>query len=62
MWDLARVLLPERRAYDYNQALMDFGATWCTARAPKCGGCAMRGFCASYPVDGASSRTSNGRS
>jgi A/G-specific adenine glycosylase len=62
MWDLARALLPERRAYDYNQALMDFGATWCTARAPKCGGCTMRGFCASYPVDGASSRTSNGRS
>ena len=27
---------PPERVYDYNQALMDFGATWCTARAPRC--------------------------
>lgn len=53
IWDLAQALLPERRAYDYNQALMDFGATWCTARAPKCRGCPMRGLCASYAGDGA---------
>ena len=52
MWDLARALLPERRAYDYNQALMDFGATWCTARAPKCARCTMKSLCASYPHDG----------
>ena len=32
-WD-SRSAASERRAYDYNQALMDFGATWCTARAP----------------------------
>jgi len=52
IWDLARALLPERRAYDYNQALMDFGATWCTARAPKCSSCTMKSLCASYPHDG----------
>jgi A/G-specific adenine glycosylase len=52
MWELARVLLPERRAYDYNQALMDFGATWCTARAPKCRACTMKTLCASYPHAG----------
>ena len=52
MWDLARAVLPERRAYDYNQALMDFGATWCTARAPKCSGCTMKRVCASYPHEG----------
>jgi len=61
MWDLARALLPERRAYDYNQALMDFGATWCTARAPKCGHCTMKGLCASYPMDGPPGGGNNGR-
>jgi A/G-specific adenine glycosylase len=50
IWELAQSLVPKRRAYDYNQALMDFGATWCTARAPKCGACTMRRLCASYPA------------
>jgi A/G-specific adenine glycosylase len=45
-WDLAEALLPRGRAYDFNQALMDFGATWCTPRKPKCPRCPMRGFCA----------------
>jgi len=61
MWDLARALLPERRAYDYNQALMDFGATWCTARAPKCGPCTMKGLCASYPMGGSPGGRNDGR-
>ena len=61
MWDLARALLPERRVYDYNQALMDFGATWCTARAPRCRGCTMKGLCASYPMDGSLAGRNNGR-
>lgn len=47
-WDLAAVLLPRGRGYDFNQALMDFGATWCTARRPRCAACPMRRFCASY--------------
>jgi A/G-specific adenine glycosylase len=50
IWDLAAALVPRRRAYDYNQALMDFGATWCTARAPRCGECTMRALCSSYPL------------
>jgi A/G-specific adenine glycosylase len=50
MWALAEALVPRRRAYDYNQALMDFGATWCTARAPRCAGCALRRRCASFPM------------
>ncbi len=49
IWTLAEALVPPRHAYDYNQALMDFGATWCTARAPRCARCPMRGFCATYP-------------
>jgi A/G-specific adenine glycosylase len=48
-WDLAGSLVPRGRGYDFNQALMDFGATWCSPRKPKCAACPMRGFCASYP-------------
>jgi A/G-specific adenine glycosylase len=52
MWELAESLLPRGRAYDYNQALMDFGATWCTARAPRCPACTLRGLCATYAMNG----------
>ena len=52
IWELAGALVPRRRSYDYNQALMDFGATWCTARAPRCRPCPMKRFCASYGLDG----------
>ncbi len=49
-WDLADALVPAGRGYDFNQALMDFGATWCGPRRPRCAPCPMRGFCASYPA------------
>jgi A/G-specific adenine glycosylase len=48
IWELAESLVPAGRAYDYNQALMDFGATWCTARKPKCSHCPMKAFCRSF--------------
>ena len=51
-WDLAATLVPRGRGYDFNQALMDFGATWCGPRRPKCRPCPMRRFCASYPMPG----------
>ena len=38
LWDLAERLLP-KKSLDmpvYTQALMDFGATWCTPRKPVC--------------------------
>ncbi len=47
-WALAAALVPRGRGYDFNQALMDFGATWCTPRKPRCGPCPMKRFCASY--------------
>jgi A/G-specific adenine glycosylase len=50
LWRLAAALLPEGKAYDFNQALMDFGATWCTPRKPSCLLCPMRSFCKSYPM------------
>lgn len=48
-WALAARLVPPGRGYDFNQALMDFGATWCTPRKPKCAPCPMRRLCVSYP-------------
>ena len=50
LWDLAERLLPQGRAYDFNQALMDLGATVCTARRPGCGVCPLARMCASYPL------------
>jgi A/G-specific adenine glycosylase len=47
-WDLADALVPAGHGYDFNQALMDFGATWCTPRKPRCATCCMKRFCASY--------------
>jgi A/G-specific adenine glycosylase len=38
LWHLAQALLPTNRVDMpvYTQALMDFGATWCTSRKPVC--------------------------
>jgi A/G-specific adenine glycosylase len=52
LWDLADRLVPAGRGYDFNQALMDFGATWCTARRPRCPACPMRPFCATARASG----------
>jgi A/G-specific adenine glycosylase len=51
LWAVSRAVLPRRHVFDFNQALMDFGATLCTARKPKCLICPMRGGCASYPFN-----------
>jgi len=50
LWALSEALLPVRQAYNFNQALMDFGATVCTARAPACPDCPLRRLCRAYPV------------
>jgi A/G-specific adenine glycosylase len=54
LWDLSRAVLPHRHYYDFNQALMDFGATACSARTPDCESCPMRRQCRSYPFAPAS--------
>ena len=36
LWALSWAVLPHRHVFDFNQALMDFGATTCSARAPIC--------------------------
>jgi A/G-specific adenine glycosylase len=51
LWEVSRTVLPMRHVFDFNQALMDFGATLCTARKPQCPVCPMRTGCAAYPYD-----------
>ena len=49
LWDLAEALIPKGKGYDFNQALMDFGALVCSARDPYCLLCPMGDFCKTYP-------------
>ena len=51
LWDVSRTVLPRTQVFDFNQALMDFGATLCTARKPKCLICPMRDNCSAYPFN-----------
>jgi A/G-specific adenine glycosylase len=41
----ARALLDPARPGDWNQALMDLGATVCVPRAPRCGECPLAPWC-----------------
>lgn len=42
---LATDLLPPGQASAFNQAMMDFGATWCTPRSPRCIDCPVADTC-----------------
>ena len=48
LWSLSETLVPHRHCFDFNQALMDFGATVCTARSPRCTACPMRRHCRAF--------------
>ncbi|MDQ2857424.1 MAG: A/G-specific adenine glycosylase [Candidatus Eremiobacteraeota bacterium] len=48
---LASALVPRGRGFAFNSALMDLGATLCTARAPKCLLCPLQSSCAAAPID-----------
>jgi A/G-specific adenine glycosylase len=47
-WELSEALLDPERARDFNQALMDLGATLCTPRNPSCEQCPWQLHCAAY--------------
>ena len=50
LWQLAEAVIPAGQGYTINQAMMDFGAMVCTARAPGCPTCVLRRTCRSFPV------------
>ncbi len=45
LWTLAEALLPHGQAGDFNEALMDLGATVCTPRKPDCARCPWASDC-----------------
>ncbi len=45
LWALAERLTPRERCADYNQAMMDLGATLCSRSRPACEACPLAGFC-----------------
>jgi A/G-specific adenine glycosylase len=51
LWALSEVLVPHKHVFDFNQGLMDLGATVCTARKPKCGACPLVRMCRSSPLN-----------
>src|ERR671924_1042087 len=48
LWELSEALIPAGKAYEFNQALMDFGATLCTARKPLCLVCPLHDICKAF--------------
>lgn len=50
LWTLTEKLTPQQRADDYNQAMMDLGATLCTRRNPDCTQCPLVSACAAYKL------------
>jgi A/G-specific adenine glycosylase len=45
LWDLAAQHLPPGEAGEYNQALMDLGASVCTLKSPDCAHCPLKDAC-----------------
>jgi A/G-specific adenine glycosylase len=48
LWAVSEALVPRKHVFDFNQALMDLGATICVARKPKCLVCPMTKVCRTY--------------
>jgi len=42
---IADAIVPEGLGWEWNQVMMDFGATVCSARAPKCASCIINNHC-----------------
>ena len=45
LWSVAHQVTPAGQAAVFNQAIMDVGATICTARIPRCPACPLRPVC-----------------
>ena len=51
LWKISKTLLPIRHVFDFNQALMDFGAMVCIARRPQCPVCPLNKICRTFPYN-----------
>jgi len=48
LWQFSEALLDREHPRDFNQALMDLGATVCTPKKPDCNSCPWRTHCQAY--------------
>jgi len=51
LWQHAETHTPEQRCDDFNQAMMDLGATLCTRSKPDCQRCPLQTNCYAYAED-----------
>jgi A/G-specific adenine glycosylase len=51
LWEIARALVPADAPGDFNQALMELGATVCTPRQARCEACPLARHCAAKAQD-----------
>jgi A/G-specific adenine glycosylase len=49
-WELARTLVAGAEPGDWNQALMELGATVCTPQVPACARCPVSGHCRAHTI------------
>ena len=61
LWALAAALVSPRRPGDFNQAIMELGATVCTPKAPLCGTCPLQPVCEAAARGTQSERPVKGR-
>ena len=45
LWDIAYALVDKENPFDYNQAMMDIGATLCSPKNPSCELCPLSNIC-----------------
>ena len=48
LWERAWELLDTHNSFDYNQAMMDLGATICTPKNPDCARCPWQNSCQAF--------------
>ncbi len=61
VWQHAQVLLAETRPGDFNQSMMELGATVCLPREPRCPACPIRKWCATQGEHPRTKQTSRQR-
>ena len=45
LWEIAYSMVDRQNPFEYNQAMMDIGATRCTPKAPQCAACPFESIC-----------------
>jgi len=48
LWLFSEAILPEQEFWEFNQAIMDFGALQCVPQKPRCKSCPFQKFCRTY--------------